>query len=139
MPNRDQIVDEARKWIGTPWKHQGRTKSGLDCLGLVVNVAKELNLSEADEKTYSRRPDGGELIKRFKKEMQQISLNDIQAGDVILFADTAYPCHVAIVSLKHGEFHIIHAHATRRQVLEERYAYEWPVKARKAFAFEGVA
>jgi cell wall-associated NlpC family hydrolase len=139
MPNREEIVETARGWIGTPWKHQGRGERGIDCLGLVVVTAKALGLSEADEKTYSRRPDGGELIKRFKKEMKEISLNDIRAGDVILFADTSYPCHVAIVSLKHGELHIIHAHATRRQVLEERYAFEWPVKARKAFAFEGIA
>lgn len=107
-------------------------------MGLVVITAKELGISESDEKTYSRRPDGAELISRFKEEMNEISLKDITAGDVILFADTAYPCHVAIVSLKHGELHIIHAHASRRQVLEERYAYEWPVKARKAFSFEGV-
>lgn len=33
------VVREARGWIGTPFVHQGRSKSaGCDCLGLVLGV-----------------------------------------------------------------------------------------------------
>jgi cell wall-associated NlpC family hydrolase len=139
MRNSDDIIAAARRWIGVKWKHQGRTRSGIDCLGLVVLVAQELDIANVDQKTYSPRPDGSSLVRRFNEEMDEVSLTVMRPGDVILFADSAYPCHVAFVSEKHGQLHIIHAHATRRQVLEERYAFEWPVKARKAFRFrEGV-
>lgn len=131
----DDIIAEARSWIGVKWKHQGRTRSGLDCLGLVVVVAHKLGISDVDEKTYSPRPDGVSLVKRFAEEMDEIALADMRAGDVVMFADSKYPCHVAIVSEKHGQLYIIHAHATRRQVLEERYGFEWPDKARKAYRF----
>jgi cell wall-associated NlpC family hydrolase len=136
MRNSDEIIEAARRWIGVKWKHQGRTRSGIDCLGLIVLVAKELGISEVDQKTYSPRPDGSSLVKRFGEEMDEIPLTEIRQGDVILFADSAFPCHVAFVSQKHSKLYIIHAHATRRQVLEERYAYEWLDKARKAYRFK---
>lgn len=139
MPTDKDILIAARRWLNVPWKHQGRSRSGIDCLGLVVLVAKELGIADTDEKTYSRRPDGKELLNRFREEMNEIPLTEIRPGDVLMFADNAYPCHVAFVSEKHGEIYIIHAHATRRKVLEERYAYEWPDKARKAFRFREAA
>lgn len=135
----DEIIAEARSWIGVKWKHQGRTRSGVDCLGLIVVTAQKLGISDADERVYSPRPDGKSLVKRFAEEMDEISLKEIRAADVILFADSIYPCHVAFVSEKHGQLYIIHSHATRRQVLEERYAYEWPEKARKAYRFKEAA
>ena len=139
MRNNDDIIAAARRWIGVKWKHQGRTRSGIDCLGLVVLVAKECGIADVDQKTYSPRPDGKSLVRRFSEEMDKIMLTEMQPGDVILFADSIYPCHVAIVSEKHGQLHIIHAHATRRQVLEERYAWEWPEKARQAYRFREAA
>lgn len=117
------------------WKHQGRSRSGIDCLGLIVVTAHKLGISDVDEKTYSPRPDGVSLVRRFNEEMDEIPLTEMDAGDVVMFADSKYPCHVAFVSRKHGQLYIIHAHATRRQVLEERYGWEWPEKARKAYRF----
>ena len=36
----DDVVKEARTWIGTPFVHQGRTKGlACDCLGLMIGVA----------------------------------------------------------------------------------------------------
>lgn len=37
------IVAAARCWIGTPYRHQARTKgAGCDCLGLVLGVWSEI-------------------------------------------------------------------------------------------------
>ncbi len=42
----EQIAAASRSWIGTAFHHQGRTKKttghkgGVDCLGLLVGVAK---------------------------------------------------------------------------------------------------
>ena len=34
------VVAEARRWLGTPWRHQARLRGvGVDCGGLVVCVA----------------------------------------------------------------------------------------------------
>ena len=138
MLNSQHIIASARQWLGVPWKHQGRTRSGIDCIGLLILVAQAAGYTDKDERGYSRRPDGRNFIARFQEEMDEIALADIRPGDVLVFADSCYPCHCAIVSQKNGALYIIHAHATRRQVLEERYAFEWPGKARKAFRFKGM-
>ena len=38
----DKIVTEARRWIGTPYRHQAATRgAGTDCLGLIRGVWRE--------------------------------------------------------------------------------------------------
>jgi NlpC/P60 family putative phage cell wall peptidase len=40
---RQDIVDAARRWIGTPYRHQASTLgAGCDCLGLVRGVWREI-------------------------------------------------------------------------------------------------
>ena len=46
------IVAQARTWLGTRFHHQGRLKAnaehkgGVDCLGLIVEVSRELNITD---------------------------------------------------------------------------------------------
>ena len=43
MITRDEFVLEARRWIGTPYRHQASMiGSGADCLGLVRGVWRNL-------------------------------------------------------------------------------------------------
>lgn len=47
------VVDEARRWIGTPFAHQGRLRGvGCDCLGLVLGVLGDYGPS--NPQTYSQ-------------------------------------------------------------------------------------
>ncbi len=54
---RCNAIESARTWVGTPFRHQGRGKSGIDCVGLVINVGKDIGAvpSEYDNKNYPRR------------------------------------------------------------------------------------
>ncbi len=56
-------------------------------------------------------------------------------GDVLVFADAAYPCHCGFLTAKHAVPHLLHAHALRRKVIEEPYAGEWPLEVKFAFRF----
>ena len=53
----------------------------------------------------------------------------------LVFADSAYPCHCGFLTTKHGQPHLLHAHALRRKVIEEPYAGEWPAKVKFAFRY----
>ena len=44
----DAIIAAARAWLGVPWRHQGRTRQGVDCAGLVVLVGREFGLAAYD-------------------------------------------------------------------------------------------
>ena len=70
--------------------------------------------------------------------MDPVAILNMRAGDVLLFADGVYPCHAAIVSERHGVTYMIHAHASRRKVVEEAYAGEWPAKIKFCFRFRGL-
>ena len=48
MVTRTDIVAAARGWLGVPWRHQGRSRAGVDCVGLVVVVCRSLGLSDHD-------------------------------------------------------------------------------------------
>lgn len=138
MATREQIVATARDWIGTPWRHQGRTRLGVDCVGLVVMVARDLGLSDYDWNAYSRRAHGGSFLPHFEANARNVGLARARPGDMLVFADASYPCHVGVLSHFRGEPHVIHALATLKKVWETPYAGEWERKARFAFAFPGV-
>jgi hypothetical protein len=81
----------------------------------------------------ARRPPG--TVARRNGERRCIALPEAGPGDVLVFADAAYPCHCGFLTEKHGVPHLLHAHALRRKVIEEPYAGEWPLKVKFAFRF----
>jgi len=131
----DAIVAEARTWLGVPWRHQGRSRAGVDCAGLVVLVARALELADHDSTAYGRRAQGQGFVEHFRGHMDGITVTQARPGDVLVFADQAYPCHCGFLTERLGRPHLLHAHATRRQVIEEPYAGEWPAKIKFAFRF----
>ncbi|MFZ7338164.1 hypothetical protein ACLS0R_18210, partial [Comamonas jiangduensis] len=55
------VVAAARRCIGTPYHHQARKPGiGLDCVGLVICVARQIGAvaPDWDVRGYSRVPDG---------------------------------------------------------------------------------
>ena len=113
---RQEIIDEARKWIGTRWRHQGRNEHGIDCVGLLIVVVEKFNLRVFYENNYRRSVDFTALIEPFYTHCRRKSISKKQPGDIILMRDAILPCHAAIVSDKTN---IIHASAIRRKVIEE--------------------
>lgn len=138
--NKD-IITAARSWIDTRFHHQGRLKKteidkgGVDCLGLLIGVAAELSLpfDKYDEISYSHYPDTQKLQTVLAAAMQEITINDIQAGDILLFCIDNNPQHLAIVSDFTGGFGIIHAYATARAVVEHALDSWWQKKIVSAF------
>lgn len=137
MNKREQLVEVARGWIGTPWRHLGRNRQGIDCAGLGVVVLRELGISGYDMTAYSRIPAPG-MLDHIRKVADEVPLNEARPGDVIVITDAIYPFHVAFRSERDGLPHIIHAHAQRRKVVEEHFAHEWKKLASHAFVIRGI-
>ena len=140
MTQGEAIVTAAREWMGTRFHHQGRKKKqgsapgGVDCLGLLVGVARELNLvspqgallAEADVQDYGHIPDGKKLQATLGTLMQEVTGSAMQAGDVLLMRFEREPQHLAIVSdHPQGGLGIIHAYAAARKVVEQRLDALW--------------
>lgn len=122
MPTREDIVDEARSWIGTPWHHQATVKQiGCDCLGLIrgvyINVGllppiKEwpsLGISEKYQ-VYDRKADNTTMLSAFDQYWIKIAPSEFIIGDVVIFNVRGRPQHAGIVAdYRHGGFSFIHS------------------------------
>lgn len=134
----EDIVTEARRWIGYRWRHQGRGPDGVDCIGLLIVVADALGVPHHDVRGYDRRATSTALLDEFAHALDPVALPDVRPGDILVFAETSYPCHAGFRSERHGAAHIIHAHAARRCVLEEPLVAPWPDRLRAAWRIPGV-
>lgn len=137
------IVDTARQWIGTPWHHQGRVKGvGVDCVGLVLCVARELGLvqSDFDVHGYSQVPDGKLLMHHLSDHMDEVSPADMQPGDVVCVAFDLHPQHVGILGdYVYGGLSMIHAASKYQRVIETRLLFSDAMRFVSAFRFREVA
>jgi NlpC/P60 family putative phage cell wall peptidase len=90
MDLQQRVVDEARSWIGTPYRHQASIKSvACDCLGLVRGVWRGLYGCEPEAlKPYSAdwAEAGGAdaLLEAARRHFIQKPIADMTGGDVIL-------------------------------------------------------
>lgn len=121
MVTRKQFYEEARKWVGTPWKHQGRNSAGIDCGGLMIVVARDLGLSYQDVEYYAREPTSSSLMNHIHGMLTKLPKNDIIPGTIGIFREGVYPCHIGIFSEKQGAPHIIHSLIKRRKTVEEYF------------------
>ncbi len=132
-----QIVAQARTWIGTRYHHQGRLKKslrgpgGVDCIGLVVGVIEELGLqdgegkllSEHDEFNYSMYPEKGRLVKNMAKHLRQVPIEQMREGDVLLFKFFNDPQHVGLLTRYiSGGVGVIHCTSSSGWVVEQPFS-----------------
>ncbi len=114
---RSQIVSKAKSFIGTPWKHQGRSRRSVDCVGLVYAIASELDILPPKIKvpTYRRVPDGS-VEGYFKNYMDPASKHALKPGMVLLHSFMSSPYHASIL-LDPETGAIVHGYAIQRKVV----------------------
>jgi cell wall-associated NlpC family hydrolase len=116
----ERVVEEAREWIGTPFKWQQSQKgAGADCKGLIAGIARELGRPEAGSlyaqiADYSPRFDAN-LLKRGMAEVFDPA-SEMEAGDILLCRHNGRPGHLAIYA---GEGYAIHAQISSKAWVKE--------------------
>ncbi|MBB5691774.1 C40 family peptidase [Roseomonas alkaliterrae] len=113
------FVAAARDYIGVPWRHLGRSRTGVDCIGLVLLAARDVGWDLPDPAPYAREPQGTRLLEGVLGHAPRVA--DAEPGDVLLFRLGLYGGHVGIASL-HPAWGVpacLHAYAPRRQVVEQ--------------------
>jgi NlpC/P60 family putative phage cell wall peptidase len=144
---RAQIVEEARRWVGTPYRHQARVRgAGCDCGGLVGGVAVALGIVAADwweavfDRAfggYGRQPVRGSL--RTVCDLFMARVSTPQPGDVVMMHFGPDPQHLGIVAdYRHGGLSIVHALSTVGYVVEHRLAPAWRSRISNAYCYPGV-
>lgn len=138
---REAVVFSARKCLGTPFIHQGRKPGiGLDCAGLLLQVAKELGLPQQDyaRRDYSRFPLLGKHLFDFVAgQTTQVASDKMQKGCILMFwiARPDLPQHLGIYT-SHGR--MIHAWSDAKRVTECYLGPYWTERHYATFEFYGV-
>lgn len=128
------IIAAAESYLGTRWHHQGRSRAGVDCIGLLVCVARDLGMTVNDSTGYSRQPDGRQL--RAAVEAHLVQVAEPQPADVLLMRFEREPQHVALMA-DGGD--IIHAYAGARKVVRHRLDELWAGRIVAVYRFRGLA
>lgn len=120
IEERKEICEETRTHLGTPYHHQGRLKKiGEDCAGVIFNVARAVNRYKGGDYTdYSMLPDGYRMQNTLRTYAgKEKSINDMQAGDILLMRFATDPQHLAIL-VEDG--YIIHSYLRMGKVVKEQ-------------------
>ncbi len=139
----NDVVDEARRWIGTPYVHQASVRgAGSDCLGLIRGIWRQLNGAEPElVPHYSAdwgEPQGQEMLfeaaaRHLHKKAQD---DELCAGDVLLFRmrTSAIAKHLGVVSGAGVSPKFIHAY-TGHGVIESPLTGPWQRRIAARFVF----
>lgn len=129
------VVAAARGWLGVPYRHQGRSREGVDCIGLVLVVlaqGRALPPGFRDAFAYSRLPQAGMLEREVGARCQRIAAP--VPGSIGLFRWKREAQHVAIMT---GDG-LVHAYESVGEVVEHGYRGNWPRRAVSFWLLPGV-
>ncbi len=150
MATREQILAEAREWIGTRWEHQGKLKGvACDCAGLIIGVglntaAMTIDLGDSVAKAvegYSREPNPNLMVRALNHWMVRIRKDEAGAGDVVYRRYGGNPQHLGILTgaMRDPKSGIIHALMwPSRKVVEHRTDDEWYQQVVSAWRYPGL-
>jgi len=133
MIEAKQVVDEARRWVGVPFRHIGRDASGIDCVGLPIVVCRALSLlpPEFDSGVYGRLPTG-QLADRLGEHC--VELPRAVPGSIIVIRWLVNAAHVGICTGPN----MIHAYEALGKVIEHGYRGRWVRITHSVWGLPGV-
>ena len=112
----NELLKDAQKYLGAPYKYAGNTSSGFDCSGLVCKVFDE-NSTKLPRRSEDQSSQG-----------KSISIKEAKPGDLVFFA-TSGGSRVTHVGIVHdigndGEVKFIHSSTSKGVIissLNEKY------------------
>lgn len=107
------IVDEARKWIGTKFRHHGRNAQGVDCVGLLYVVYSKFGALD-DFLEYPSKPETGFVFRTIQRYANRIPQSVVMNGDIVLLNFAGSSTHFGILT----EYGVIHADTSLKCVVE---------------------
>lgn len=132
-----QVVRAAREWLDVPYHHQGRVRSGVDCVGLVVVVGRALGVfaDNFDYTRYGRSPTGA-LEQILDQHLQP--LPGPVPGAVVSIRWWKSAHHLGVVGEHAGRLTLIHSHHAARRVVEHTLDGRWQARVVSSYAYPGV-
>lgn len=102
-PKADQLIEDARSWLGVRYVYGGTSRRGVDCSAFVQNVYRTNSLTVP--RVAWQQAQKGKMIS---------SRSKLKKGDLVFFKRKGRVSHVGIVTeIKKGVPYFIHASSSR--------------------------
>lgn len=139
---RQHVVETARQWVGTPYRHQGRKKGHyVDCIGLIIGVGADLGTTVIAPDDYTDSPSGIMLMEKARVQFDEVlDRTEPLPGDIMVLWgwNRNEPQHFAIRSEHGGRATMIHAFSKRKLVVEHGIDKFWEKRLMALFTFKGM-
>lgn len=142
------VIACGRAWVAArvKWRHQGFTRRGCDCIGLIGGVAAELGITDAWTsqqalrfKGYGRLPQANLIYQACAEFLDPVTPKEsAREGDILLLRFDGDPQHFAFLSRRDGVDYMVHAWIFARRVVENRIDELWRSRLVCAYRFRGV-
>ena len=137
-----ELWEAAMQYLNVPFRHRGRTKNGLDCVGLVILAGKDIGFVAQDLRVYGREPWDDGLENYLKLNLGDPVDREPLPNDVLLLRlhRDVPPSHVAICAPYPypGTIGMVHTYGEIGRVVYHRMddrrrnqiagVYQWPAK-----------
>lgn len=112
MIEQSAIDAAVKEFTGIPYLHGGRSKSGLDCLGLVRAFLDKFKIAipENDGSIYESdwyKRDPGRLARGVAKVGKPITFDQLQPLDLVYFRVGGAVTHVAVMVTRTSFIHVM--------------------------------
>ena len=121
------LHEAARRYLGVPFRHQGRSEKALDCVGLVYLAVRDCGWSDLlahDIAGYGRNPYGG-LLEGGLVAAFGAPASDMQPGDVVAMRYPRLVRHVGILGDHPDGLSLIHTDNRIGRVVEHHIDARW--------------
>lgn len=134
----EKVIEEARKYLGYPYRTQGRDRYGVDCGGMLVLVCTALGITDSDLTGYSNSPDGKTFEVLLQRDLEEVAPKEkLELASIIGMDYGDGLQHVAIVTALEPRLTVIHA--KRGKGVVEQYLHGYDLRAwTKTFRIKGI-
>lgn len=128
------MVAAARTYLGTPFRHRGRSPRAVDCAGLLILAFADCGRTIIDVPAYGREPHQDGLREAVQLNMGEPVTDELQPGDIVLMRFVREPHHLALIGdYIHGGLSLIHAYGDVGKVVEHRLDDVWRSRILEAY------
>lgn len=130
----EALIKAARRYAEArvPFRHQGRTPRGMDCIGLIVCAAHDIGLEVPDRRDYARDPHGDELERELDEALIRIRYPEPACVALIRFQDARR--HVALLTPEH----MIHVWDLAGRACEHAYNTWFATRTARLYRIPGL-
>lgn len=133
------LVIEARTYLGVKWLHQGRSREGIDCVGLPIVCAQKILGTKFKHPDYGRVSEDESMMNMCVLHLNPIDMSDMSPADVIVLG-YGKQRHMALLgNYPGGLLSIIHSYLPNRKVVECRLNAAWRRRIIAAFRFREIS